>query len=130
MGTMISNLVAHQKAGVLGPGKEIACDLPFDLFGTLEFLQTVARKTALNPRKHRDQLTLSAEHRSAPPLGPLQLELASDPNAGVQLKMAAPIDPKAAAALDPLLSRIMLLLTNAPEPSTVEALRAKLQVRN
>jgi hypothetical protein len=81
-------------------------------------------------RKHRDQLTLSAEHRSAPPLGPLQLELASDPDAGVQLKMAPPVDPEAAAAADPLLSRIMLLLANAREPCTVEALRAKLQVRN
>jgi hypothetical protein len=81
-------------------------------------------------RKNRDQLTLSAEHRSAPPLGPLQLELASDPDAGVQLKMAPPVDPEAAAAADPLLSRIMLLLANAREPCTVEALRAKLQVRN
>lgn len=81
-------------------------------------------------RKNRDQLTLSAEHRSAPPLGPLQLELASHPDAGVQLKMAAPADPEAAAAADPLLSRIMLLLTNAREPCTVEALRTKLQVRN
>jgi AAA domain/DnaA N-terminal domain len=81
-------------------------------------------------RKHRDQLTLSAEHRSAPPLGPLQLELASDPDAGVQLKMAPPVDPEAVAAADPLLSRIMLLLANAREPCTVEALRAKLQVRN
>ena len=81
-------------------------------------------------RKNRDQLTLSAEHRSAPPLGPLQLELASDPDAGVQLKMAPPVDPEAPAAADPLLSRIILLLTNAREPCTVEALRAKLQVRN
>jgi hypothetical protein len=81
-------------------------------------------------RKNRDQLTLSAEHRSAPPLGPLPLELASDPDAGVQLKMAPPVDPEAPAAADPLLSRIMLLLTNAREPCTVEALRAKLQVRN
>lgn len=81
-------------------------------------------------RKNRDQLTLCAEHRSAPPLGPLQLELSSHPDAGVQLKMAAPVDPEAAAAADPLLSRIMLLLTNAREPCTVEALRAKLQVRN
>jgi aldehyde:ferredoxin oxidoreductase len=47
MGTMISYLAALQKAGVLGPGKEIPCDLPFDLFGTLDFLQTVVRKTAL-----------------------------------------------------------------------------------
>lgn len=80
-------------------------------------------------RKNRDQLTLSAEHRSAPPLGPLQLELASHPDAGVQLKVAAPADPDLPAA-DPLLSRIMLLLINAREPCTMEALRAKLQVRN
>jgi hypothetical protein len=60
----------------------------------------------------------------------VQLELASHPDAGVQLKLAAPVDPEAAAAADPLLSRIMLLLTNAREPCTVEALRAKLQVRN
>jgi len=81
-------------------------------------------------RKNRDQLTLSAEHRSAPPLGPLQLELASLPDAGVQLKTAALADPEADVAEDPLLSRIMLLLTNARESCTVEALRAKLQVRN
>ena len=47
MGTLVSYLRALQKEGVLGPGKEIACDLPFDLLGTLEFLQTVVRKTAL-----------------------------------------------------------------------------------
>ena len=47
MGTLISYLVALQKAGVLGPGKEIPCDLPFDLYGTLDFLQTVVRKIAL-----------------------------------------------------------------------------------
>lgn len=83
-------------------------------------------------KKSRDQLTLSAEHRSAPALGPLQLELAhsSLPDAGIHLKMAAPVDAEVPAAADPLLSRIMLLLANAREPCTIEALRAKLQVRN
>ena len=47
MGTMISYLVTLHKEGVLGPGKKIACDLPFDLYGTLDFLQTIVRKTAL-----------------------------------------------------------------------------------
>jgi len=47
VGTMISYLVALHKEGLLGPGKEIACDLPFDLYGTLDFLQTIVRKTAL-----------------------------------------------------------------------------------
>ena len=83
-------------------------------------------------KKSRDQLTLSAEHRSAPALGPLQLELAhsSLPDGGIHLKMAAPIDAEVPAAADPLLSRITLLLANAREPCTIEALRAKLQVRN
>ena len=43
--------------------------------------------------------------------------------------MAPQVDPEVPVA-DPLLSRIMLLLTNARESCTVEALRAKLQVRN
>ena len=47
MGTMIQYLLALEKAGVLGPGKEIECDLPFNLYGTLDFLQTIMRKTAL-----------------------------------------------------------------------------------
>jgi aldehyde:ferredoxin oxidoreductase len=47
MGTMISYLVALHEEGVLGPGKEITCDLPFDLYGTLDFLQTIVRKTAM-----------------------------------------------------------------------------------
>jgi len=83
-------------------------------------------------KNNRDQLTLSAEHRSAPALGPLQLELAhsSQPDAGIHLKMAAPVEADVAAAADPLLSRIILLLANAMEPRTIEALRARLQVRN
>ena len=47
MGTMISYLVALHEEGILGPGKEIPCELPFDLYGTLDFLQTIVRKTAL-----------------------------------------------------------------------------------
>jgi len=83
-------------------------------------------------RKNRDQLTLSAEHRSAPALGPLQLELAhsSSPDAGIHLKMAAPVEADVSTTPDPLISRIMLLLANTREPCTIEALRAKLQVRN
>jgi len=83
-------------------------------------------------RKCRDQLTLSAEHRSAPALGPLQLELAhsSSPDDGIHLKMGANDQSQIAEAADPLVSRILLLLANTTEPCTVESIRAKLQVRN
>ena len=83
-------------------------------------------------RKCRDQLTLSAEHRSAPALGPLQLELAhsSSPDDGIHLKMGANDQSQIAEAADPLVSRVLLLLANAREPCTVESIRAKLQVRN
>src|SRR6266571_8737091 len=83
-------------------------------------------------RKNRDQLTLSAEHRAAPSFGPLALELAgsSSPDAGTYLKVmsAAPRDCSTVADLLP--SRILQLLSDSPEPLTVENLRSKLQVRN
>ena len=83
-------------------------------------------------RKCRDQLTLSAEHRSAPALGPLQLELAhsSSPDGGIHLKMGANDLSQVPEAADPLVSRVLLLLANAREPCTVESIRTKLQVRN
>ena len=83
-------------------------------------------------RKCRDQLILSAEHRSAPALGPLQLQLAhsSSQDDGIHLKMDADANSQVEDASDPLVSRILLLLANSREPCTVESIRAKLQVRN
>ena len=83
-------------------------------------------------RKNRDQLTLSAEHRAAPSFGPLALELAgsSSPDAGTYLKVVTAAHGDCSTVADPLPSRILHLLSDSPEPLTVETLRSKLQVRN
>ncbi len=83
-------------------------------------------------RKNRDQLTLSAEHRAAPSFGPLALELAgsSSPDAGTYLKVASAAPRDCSTVADLLPSRILQLLSDSPEPLTVENLRSKLQVRN
>jgi aldehyde:ferredoxin oxidoreductase len=41
-----SYLNALYKMGVLGPGKQIDCDLPMESFGRLEFVETLMRKIA------------------------------------------------------------------------------------
>jgi hypothetical protein len=83
-------------------------------------------------RKQRDQLTLSAEHRAAPGLGPLALQLAgsSCPDGGTCLRLVSADQVNAPAVADPLPARILQLLSDSTEPVTVDNLRAKLQVRN
>jgi hypothetical protein len=84
-------------------------------------------------RKNRDQLTLSAEHRAAPGLGPLALELVSSSSADatMYLKLASSeAQMGCVAPADPLQSRILQLLSGATEPLTVDTLRSQLQVRN
>ena len=81
-------------------------------------------------RMHQGQRTLSAEHRSAPAFGPITLELVqSDPN-GPYLKTTAANETQSAPPQDGLPTRILELLSAAPEPLTVDALRSRLQVRN
>lgn len=53
----------------------------------------------------------------------------SDP-IGPHLKIAATNESQSAPPQDALKSRIMDLLSAAPEPLTVDALRSRLQVRN
>lgn len=89
-------------------------------------------------RKNRDQLTLSAEHRAAPALGPLALELAGTSSPGTYLQLAssaAPVEGPTQGehpghGVDPLPPRILQLLSSSTEPLTVDLLRSKLQVRN
>ena len=91
-------------------------------------------------RKCRDQLVLSAEHRAAPALGPLALELAtsSSPEEATFLQLASSASPgegptqgqPLAHAVDPLPFRLLHLLAQATDPLTVDTLRSKLQVRN
>ena len=81
-------------------------------------------------RKHHDQLTLTAEHRSAPAFGPVSLQLAQSDPAGTHLELVAGDRTPTPPAADTLACRIFDLLSAASEPMTVENLRSRLQVRN
>lgn len=82
-------------------------------------------------RKNQDQLTLSAEHRSAPGAGPFTLELVKlDAGTGAHLKLLGTGSPNTTPKSDALTDRILQLLSGRMEPMTVEAIRQQLQVRN
>ena len=80
-------------------------------------------------RRHQDQLTLSAEHRSASGTGPITLELVESQTSGPYLKLAA-TSALQSPAEDPIFNRILELLRTSPQPRTTESLRNDLQVRN
>ena len=88
----------------------------------------------LHLQRRRGQLTLTAEHRSAPPFGPVALELAQQDAAHAHLELVAADDCAAAAPdSDPpgnLRSRILDLLSTSPEHLAVAQLRSRLRVRN
>ena len=82
-------------------------------------------------RKKDDQLTLSAEHRSAPGAGPFLLELAkSQDNASAYLRLLSSGPVETSSKTDTLPERILQLLSGVMEPMTVDLLRQRLQVRN
>jgi hypothetical protein len=81
-------------------------------------------------RKHHDQLTLAAEHRSAPAFGPLPLTLATADGAGPHLQLGARDQPAPPPAAETLADRVLALLAAASQPMTLDHLRARLQVRN
>jgi len=80
-------------------------------------------------RMHQGQRTLSAEHRSAPAFGPVALELAQS-DLGTFLKAGSINDNPPEPLQNGLAERIINLLSSAPEPLTIDALRSRLQVRN
>jgi len=81
-------------------------------------------------RIHQGQRILSAEHRSAPSFGPIALELAqSDLGASLKISPIAANPPFESSPND-LASRIIELLASAPESSTTNSIRTRLQVRN
>jgi hypothetical protein len=82
-------------------------------------------------RKHHDQLTLSAEHRSAQGAGPFVLELEQPSgDTGAHLRLISPSSVEASPKEDSLTSRILQLLSGTRDPMSVEVLRNRLQVRN
>lgn len=78
-------------------------------------------------RRHHGQLMLSAEHRSAPGIGPLALELANG-ESGPYLRLTS--NTGELAAPDPLPDQILALLGQSSQPRTAAHLRSQLQVRN
>jgi len=88
----------------------------------------------LHLQRRRGQLTLTAEHRSAPSFGPVAIELAQQDATHAHLELVAADDCAASAPdsdpPDNLRSRILDLLSTAPEPLTVAQLRSHLRVRN
>jgi hypothetical protein len=93
-----------------------------DLYAFVDSLVSLDRR--------RDQVTLSAEHRSAPGLGPMPLELvpAAEPNQCPSLRLR--VDMQEEAAQHPGLSdRILQHLAAVACPITTDGLRSNLQVR-
>lgn len=78
-------------------------------------------------QRRREQLTLSAEHRSAPALGPLSLELVGEPHPHFRLLTH---QVNLTPPQDPLHIKILELLSNATAPVTADALRFDLKARN
>jgi len=80
-------------------------------------------------RRH-GRVTLSAEHRSAPELAPLPLELvaADQTDAAPYLRIAATTND-AAPQKNPLEDRIVNFLKESHSPGTTDSLRTVMQVR-
>jgi hypothetical protein len=88
----------------------------------------------LHLQRRRGQLTLTAEHRSAPSFGPVALELAHQDDTHAHLELVADTTPAAVPpGSDPpdnLNSRILDLLSASPDTLPVAQLRSRLRIRN
>ena len=121
-GTAIA-IVHHSRknaAASAAPGQSLRGSS--DLYAFVDSLVSLDRR--------RDQVTLSAEHRSAPGLGPMPLELvpAAEPNQCPSLRLR--VDLQEEAAQHPGLSdRILQHMAEAASPITTDGLRSNLQVR-
>ena len=78
-------------------------------------------------QRRRMRLMLSVEHRSAPGLDPLDIDLVESGN-GPHLELLAPTSADFVA--DPLHVQILEVLAKSTAPVTAERLRLTLQVRN
>jgi AAA domain/DnaA N-terminal domain len=81
-------------------------------------------------QRRRDRVTLLAEHRSAPGLGPLPIELtpSSAPDQAPYLRLAS-VAADEMPAYDPLPERILNLLECSDAPLTTDSMRSSLHVR-
>ena len=82
-------------------------------------------------RRHK-QLTLCVEHRSAPGMEPINLELVQSSVAdqkGPYLTLSSPDQKRNSSAADPLQDRILQLLSSSLSPMSTDAIRSTLHVR-
>jgi hypothetical protein len=93
-----------------------------DLYAWLDSLISVKR--------HKNRTALIAEHRSAPGLGPLHIELSpsSSPNQMPYLRLVSAAVEETSRP-DSILQRILDLLEPSAEPLTTDSIRSSLQVR-
>jgi len=90
----------------------------------------------LHLHRRQGRLTLTAEHRAAPPFGPVAFELIHPDGGHPHLELVADshaVTPDSALISGPSSSfsaRILELLSESPEPLSVAHLRACLRVRN
>jgi hypothetical protein len=80
-------------------------------------------------QRRRKRLMLSAEHRSAPGLEPLDVDLIESSD-GPHLELLASTPDDSSPSADPLHSQILELLSKSMDPVTADRMRATLQVRN
>lgn len=81
-------------------------------------------------RLHQGQTTLSAEHRSAPGWGPINLVLVQAHPEGAHLRVVPGGSAPPETLQNELPARILAVLSEAQGPLTAEMLRLRLQVRN
>ncbi len=119
-GSAVSIVHHSRKAGTHSAGQSMRGSS--DLYAFLDSLVSLQRR--------HGRLSLSAEHRSAPGLGPLELELVapSDAEQGPSLRLSTPRDEEQPEG-DPLQERITRLLSESQELLTTDSIRAALQVR-
>jgi len=122
MGVAVALTHHSRKRLTLGPGYNLRGSS--DLYAWTDCLLFIER--------HGDRRSLLAEHRSAPGLGPLALELVipEDPNEAPCLRLlSVPEDAAPGQKEDPPEARILQLLAGSPVPLTAERIRLTLRVR-
>lgn len=119
-GTAVTIVHHCRKAGTHSAGQSMRGSS--DLYAFLDSLVSLHRR--------HGRLSLSAEHRSAPGLEPLPLELvaASDAEQGPSLRLCT-LQDEVQTQEHRLQERITSLLSNAREPLATDSIRAALQVR-
>jgi hypothetical protein len=122
MGVAVALTHHSRKRLTLGPGYNLRGSS--DLYAWTDCLLFIER--------HGHRRSLLAEHRSAPGLGPLPLELVNpeDPSDAPCLRLGSGVEDEAPLQQeDPLKARILALLARSPEPLTAQSIRSKLRAR-